>query len=792
MATEIGRLIATFEADISKFEAGRKQVESGMQKTASSVNQSQQQIAKGELSMAQQLKAAESLQRQRSNALIAQWKQQERAARAAASGHKTFSQSLSDLSTSVATLQGPLGGISGRLSSLSSLFAGVTGPAGAAVLAIGAVATAAIAGATAIYKLAASTAEATGKFKDLAQQTGFSVETLSTLANLAETSGGNIDTVSGALSIFQSNMIEAQDPTTEMSRLFKQLGIDTTNNEKALRQLIDVLDKETNAENRSAIARKLAGRTARELLGIAGDMKGTFDENTESMRGVNLVTTEMAEKGDELADAIRRMSQVFGHATNVIGQEFGPDVKRAVEIVTKAIIDNKDVIRDWATAFASAARGALIVADAVKTLGGAITGLGNLPIPTILRMLGSVSGATGILSGLQSLGAAPTGAGTPFTRNRPAFRTPNFSPFRPDALGRPPRGGGGGGGGAARTDPGVRLLQQLQDEYKDLTGRTELQATWEKLLGNEFDKTGDKLKKKIYIQKASNIEMKAAIAEMEKFVELVRQLGDQGVAGFTRGRFAEDFRYDVFLKAASGIDQVTGALEKYEKVATEVFSKSGLRPDETFNFMKDAAGLVDFSGGVGKVDRAGELREQYERHRERMRDLAFNLTSILDRAIFDGFEGGLKRGFQSLTLGILDLVKNVFLKRLENALANALSGVGSGGGGKSLLASIGMAALGAIAGSFGGGASLPMSAAYNPYGILPRASGGPVSPGRTYLVGERGPELFTSQTSGKISPNAGNTIIINVPVRSAAAYSSPKSRRQLAEDISAALRGSLA
>jgi hypothetical protein len=46
-----------------------------------------------------------------------------------------------------------------------------------------------------------------------------------------------------------------------------------------------------------------------------------------------------------------------------------------------------------------------------------------------------------------------------------------------------------------------------------------------------------------------------------------------------------------------------------------------------------------------------------------------------------------------------------------------------------------------------------------------RASGGPVMGGGTYLVGERGPELFTPGTSGSITPNSalgGNTITVNV------------------------------
>jgi hypothetical protein len=46
-----------------------------------------------------------------------------------------------------------------------------------------------------------------------------------------------------------------------------------------------------------------------------------------------------------------------------------------------------------------------------------------------------------------------------------------------------------------------------------------------------------------------------------------------------------------------------------------------------------------------------------------------------------------------------------------------------------------------------------------------RALGGPVAGGSSYLVGERGPELFTPGTSGNITPNhamGGNTITVNV------------------------------
>jgi len=55
----------------------------------------------------------------------------------------------------------------------------------------------------------------------------------------------------------------------------------------------------------------------------------------------------------------------------------------------------------------------------------------------------------------------------------------------------------------------------------------------------------------------------------------------------------------------------------------------------------------------------------------------------------------------------------------------------------------------ALTGAFGGG----------------RANGGAVAPGQSFLVGERGPELFTPATSGNIRPlnSSGMTVNIALP-----------------------------
>jgi phage-related minor tail protein len=72
-----------------------------------------------------------------------------------------------------------------------------------------------------------------------------------------------------------------------------------------------------------------------------------------------------------------------------------------------------------------------------------------------------------------------------------------------------------------------------------------------------------------------------------------------------------------------------------------------------------------------------------------------------------------------------------------------------------------------------------------------RAEGGPVSAGRAYIVGERGPELFVPRSSGTIEPNHklrrsgdGVAITINVNATGGNADGFRSSARQMAVDIS--------
>lgn len=67
-----------------------------------------------------------------------------------------------------------------------------------------------------------------------------------------------------------------------------------------------------------------------------------------------------------------------------------------------------------------------------------------------------------------------------------------------------------------------------------------------------------------------------------------------------------------------------------------------------------------------------------------------------------------------------------------------------------------------IPGSGGSGLAGLLTGVFS--GVPGRATGGPVSPGRAYMVGERGPELFVPTSSGRVEAGGGARGPVNVTV----------------------------
>ena len=173
--------------------------------------------------------------------------------------------------------------------------------------------------------------------------------------------------------------------------------------------------------------------------------------------------------------------------------------------------------------------------------------------------------------------------------------------------------------------------------------------------------------------------------------------------------------------------ELTDQLREINKIKDEKIRKDSLEAANA-NFLLDIQDL-----------QTQKLKEQNQ--------VAIELGQSIRTGLVDGIKGAIN-GTQTFGQAMTNVLNNLKNKLMDKALNNIFDSIGdslfknkkSGGGG--FFSNV----LGGIFGK--------------------KAQGGPVVGGRSYVVGERGPELFTPRGSGNITPNnqLGGSVNINVNV----------------------------
>jgi hypothetical protein len=147
--------------------------------------------------------------------------------------------------------------------------------------------------------------------------------------------------------------------------------------------------------------------------------------------------------------------------------------------------------------------------------------------------------------------------------------------------------------------------------------------------------------------------------------------------------------------------------------------------------------------------------------------------------------------FTSVADMFLDMAAQIIAKMITMAILNQILGVlpGIGGAGSGTLALSSNPNVGAYMGG-GGIEGITMGT----FGGT-RAKGGPVSSGQTYMVGERGPELFVPGRSGSIVPNGAMggdvNVVVNVDAKGSSVEGDQSQAKALGNAISAAVQSEL-
>lgn len=163
------------------------------------------------------------------------------------------------------------------------------------------------------------------------------------------------------------------------------------------------------------------------------------------------------------------------------------------------------------------------------------------------------------------------------------------------------------------------------------------------------------------------------------------------------------------------------------------------------------------------------------------------MRGSFDSVLVDGFaraggvlESGLMAAIRRGSLGFEDL-RRIALSVIGDIAAQAVQG--------------GLASLSGGGGAGGGGIFSLSGLLSSVLGLPGRATGGQVSPGRGYLVGERGPELFVPASAGRVEANPGRAaardVRVSIQVVAPKGASAPESLQRSSRQVARAVRRAL-
>ena len=199
--------------------------------------------------------------------------------------------------------------------------------------------------------------------------------------------------------------------------------------------------------------------------------------------------------------------------------------------------------------------------------------------------------------------------------------------------------------------------------------------------------------------------------------------------------------------------------------------KAGLEENiTTLNGLKltseETGDSLDKTFGSHMKDKLGDFKESIKSVEESMADVVIKGIKGMEDALVNFVTSG-KLNFRDLANSI---IKDMIRIQIQQSITGPLS---------------------SFIGSLFPGPKAPTTFTNS---VAGRATGGPVSAGTSYLVGERGMEIFTPRTSGNITPNnklGGTNVVVNVDASGTEVQGDEQQGRALGQLIAAAVQSEL-
>lgn len=373
----------------------------------------------------------------------------------------------------------------------------------------------------------------------------------------------------------------------------------------------------------------------------------------------------------------------------------------------------------------------------------------------------------------------------------------------------------------------AQRLANLEAQNKGVTPRL-LAAREELELQNDNIR---KIRDRLGLLAEENEKKRESLNQSEKVEDISKKLFDLEILkeeAQIRGNALEVAYYDKLIKREKIMQQTMGVnkqnlellrteieyskrVKDIRKEIADIIAGAQITPGESTFDGNEAGGI--FTGN--NSDRTKHLEELKEKLKELLNPM--EMVRKASEAIGDAFSSSIKglvdgsltakdalRGFfksvaDSFLQMAVDIINAAIKMMAFNIIASLFPGVGQFAGssmtmpGLSGKGALGKPGGGLLPGIGGGGGGIPGYAGVTP--IKPLAKGGTAMGGRSFLVGERGPELFTPGRTGSIAPNSSlagnNTINVTVDASGTRAEGDGAEQKRLGEAIGVAIRQEL-
>jgi len=178
--------------------------------------------------------------------------------------------------------------------------------------------------------LVVSAIDAQDKLKDLSKSTSLSVETLAGLSSVAQKTGSDIDGIADAINKLSVNMGKDAEK-------FAKLGIVAKDPVEAFKQLADVFNAIEDPQKRAAVAAEALGKSWKSAAPALSEGSKAIGEMIERGQKLSGITSESADKADELNDNFADLKGSVGGLATQFANSLVPSLTDTVKAMNAAI-----------------------------------------------------------------------------------------------------------------------------------------------------------------------------------------------------------------------------------------------------------------------------------------------------------------------------------------------------------------------------------------------------------------------------------------------------------------------